>query len=227
MGKPSIEEVKQKIDSWDFVDSLPSTIGNFIKVKKGDISGQIITLCTYVNEPLKAKIGLIYSHETQDYILTQHMGLNYYRDVRFIYREEDIFASKVKEALPGIVNLMENPKARNLGEMVEEKGILNWEYGNSLPEKIGDFERYIKPMEAIEHLNGSIIFLDYSNFAKSDQVVFYYNRLRDQFFAEFKIGGVFSNTKDFDCNSLKTLEEKIKKHLERSIEYVSNEDHSL
>lgn len=227
MAKATLEEIAEESKSWNFINNLPDTISGFEKQIKIDINGNILTLCSYVNRAKRAKIELIYSNETQDYILTQHMGLNSYRDIRFIYREKDIFAKKVEESLPKIIELMEEPQKRNLGEMVEELGILDWEYGNNLPEKIGNFIRYIRPKDAVEHLNGSIIFLDYSDFEKKDQVVFYYNRLRDQFFAEMKIAGVFYNTKDYDCANLNALEEKIKKHLETTIEYVSAQDHNI
>ena len=227
MGYKSITEIQEETKTWDFIDQLPEQVGQFTKKQVGTIDGQILTICRYEAPALRASLDITYSSETFDYILVHTMGMNSYRDIRFIYKEKDIFAQKVKSYLPGILDAMEHPTKVNLGEMVDEKGILTWNYGNNLPEKIGPFELYIKPANAIEHINGSIIMIDYSNFVRKDQLIIMYNRLRDEFFGEVKINSVFHASMDFDSKNLKQLEQKLKEHLEPTLKWVDTTDHTI
>ncbi|WP_432643533.1 hypothetical protein [Acidaminococcus sp.] len=227
MGYKSITEIQEETRSWDFIDRLPEQVGQFTKKRVGTIDGQILTICRYEAPALRASLDITYSSETFDYILVHTMGMNSYRDIRFIYKEKDIFAQKVQNYLPGILDCMEHPTRVNLGEMVEEKGILTWDYGNHLPEKIGPFELYIRPANAIEHINGSIILIDYSNFVRKDQLIIMYNRLRDEFFGEVKINSVFHASMDFDSRNLQELEQRLEDHLESTLKWVDSTDHTI
>ncbi len=227
MGYKSITEIQEETRSWDFIDRLPEQVGQFTKKRVGTIDGQILTICRYEAPALRASLDITYSSETFDYILVHTMGMNSYRDIRFIYKEKDIFAQKVQNYLPGILDCMEHPTRVNLGEMVEEKGILTWDYGNHLPEEIGPFELYIRPANAIEHINGSIILIDYSNFVRKDQLIIMYNRLRDEFFGEVKINSVFHASMDFDSRNLQELEQRLEDHLESTLKWVDTTDHTI
>lgn len=227
MGSPSLEELAKETQDWDFVKNLPEQIGAFTKNLDGTINGKILHICNYYAPSLKAKIDITYSAETCDYILVRIIGINTYRDVSYIYKDKDLFATKVTAKLPQILHLIEHPEEVNLGEMVANKQILTWKYGNSLPEKIGNFELYIKPSHSIEYLNGSIILIDYTDFTRNDQFVVYYNRLRDQFFGELKIAGVFHATKDFDSTNLTQLQKQLEKHLDNTLQNISAANHEI
>ena len=168
MGYKPIEEIQKETREWDFIRELPDQVGPFTKKLVDTISGQVLTICRYEAPELRARLDIIYTSETFDYIVIHTMGMNSYRDIRFIYKDRDVFAKNVRAYLPGILHSMEDPTSVNLGEQVAEHGILTWEYGNHLPEKIGPFELYIKPAHAIEHINGSIILIDYSDFQRMD-----------------------------------------------------------
>ena len=227
MGYPSIQEIAETTKTWDFINKLPENIDSFQKKLPGTIEGKVLTICSYYDDRLKAGVDIIYTSETFDYILVRKIGLNIYRDVRFIYKEKDEFAKKVGEALPQVLAETADPTKVNLGEMVADHKILTWAYGNSLPEDKNGFVFYIKPERSIEYLNGSIIMLDYSNFAKEDQFVVYYNRLREEFFGELKIGGVFHATKEFDSKTLAGLEKKLKAKLDKTLDSISKADHNI
>jgi len=231
MGKPSLEEIKkemlEKTKNWDFIKALPDKIDAFSKKLDGTIAGNILTICTYSALTINAKVDIIYTFETSDYILIRTMGLNTYRDISYIFREKDLFAAKVTANLPQILHQMEHPEDVNLGEMVADQHILTWQYGNSLPPKIGSFQLYIKPSHAIEHLNGSIILIDYTDFAKNDQLVIYYNRLRNDFYGEARIAGVFHATKQYDATNLTQLQEKLEKNLNNTLEKIATASHEI
>ena len=227
MGYASIDEIGKEVKEWNFIKELPAEIGSFQKTEPGTVEGKVLTICSYYDSAINAGADIIYTSETFDYILVRKIGMNVYRDVRYIYKEKDEFAKKVNGALPKILAETADPTLVNLGEMVAEHKILTWEYGNSLPTTMGRFSLFIKPANAIDYLNGSIIMLDYSDFEHQDQFVIYYNRFRNEFFGEVKIGGVFHATKTFDSKSLGTLEKKLVGKLAPTLEKISKTDHSI
>ena len=227
MSYPSIDEIAVQVKDWTFINDLPEEFKGFTKKIKIEQRGQVLFICSYLNEALRARLDITYTSETFDYILCRTMGLNEYRDIRFIYKQRDIFEREVGLNIESILAEMSSPEYRKLVYIVEEKGIPTWEYGNNLPAKIGSFELYIKPREVIRHINGSFIFVDYSNFERKDQLVIMYNVLRDEIFAELKVAGVFRTLRIFDCRSLKELEEKLEKHLKETLDFVTNTDHEI
>ena len=227
MGYASIETIQQEVQDWDLIRDLPDRLGAFTKKITNYIEGQVLYICRYESEALRASVDITYTSETFDYILVRTMGMNSYRDIRLIYKERDLFAQKCRHYLPSILKSMEDPTSVNLGEMVEAKQLKSWEYGKALPPKIGPFELYISPDRAIEHINGSIILIDYTDFARKDQLIIMYNRLRDQFFGELKINSVCHATMAFDSTNLKELEKCLDEHLETTLKEVSEADHEI
>ena len=220
MGYPSIDEIAEQCASWDFIENLPKEINGFTKVKLLQKKGQLLYICSFINKKARIQLDIIYTAETFDYILIKKIGLNEYRDIRFIYKKKDVFAKEINVKLDVLTKELMSNNADDLGYLVKEKGILDWEYGNSLPTKIGNFELYIKPSNAIRYLNGSIIFVDYSDFTNQDQLVILYNVLRDEIFAELKIGGAFQTLRDFDVCDLQELEKRLSKYLKPLLENI-------
>jgi hypothetical protein len=227
MGYDPIDEIQKQTREWEFIKKLPDTIGAFHKKLVDKIEGQILYICRYEAPELKAKADIIYSSETFDYILVRTMGINTYRDMRLIYKERDIFAEKTAHYLPEVLRDMEKPEEVNLGEMVEDKHLKEWEYGKSLPSKIGPFELYIRPDRAIEHINGSVIIIDYTDFSRNDQLIIMYNRLRNEFFGELKINGLFRTTREFDAKNLDGLRKLLEEKLEKTLAWITKADHTI
>jgi hypothetical protein len=227
MSYPPIETIQQEVQDWDLIRDLPDKMGAFTKKITNYIEGQVLYICRYESEPLRASIDITYTAETFDYILVRTMGMNSYRDIRLIYKERDVFAEKARHYIPEILKSMEDPASVNLGEMVEAKGLKDWEYGKNLPKKIGPFELYISPDKAIEHINGSIIMIDYTDFTRKDQLIIMYNRLRNEFFGEMKINSVFHASMDFDSKTLQELEKRLDEHLESTLKQITEADHEI
>ena len=227
MGYPTLDEVQQQCSTWEFIAELPAELNGFVKELRLERAGQILFICSYVNRATRKQIDLTYTTETFDYILCKKMGLNEYRDIRFIFKEREVFAKEVFAKLPSIIQELSEETGEHLGYLIKDKGILDWEYGNSLPAKIGDFELYIKPNNAVRYLNGSVIFLDYSDFARQDQLVILYNILRDEIFAERKVGSVFQTVRDFDVKDFKELEKRLKDNLVKVLDDITKMDHEI
>lgn len=64
----------------------------------------------------------------------------------------------MKDKLPALVHDIDISTRHDLGVIIKETGLPEWTYGEKLPEKIGRFELFIRPENAIEYINGSIIF---------------------------------------------------------------------
>ena len=60
------------------------------------------------------------------------MGLNEYRDIRFIYKQRDIFEREVGLNIESILAEMSSPEHRKLVYIVEEKGIHSFNFNKSL-----------------------------------------------------------------------------------------------
>ena len=214
MGQPDIKEIEAGLKDWDFVRNLPAAIGDYTLVPGSGIDGQILNIAAYVHEASHCRLDLTYTKETFDYVPVKIAGLHQYRDIRYFFRSRERFAEHVKDKLPALVHDIDIRTRHDLGVIIKETGLPEWTYGEKLPEKIGRFELFIRPENAIEYINGSIIFLDYTDFATGDQLVFLYNRFRDEFFAETKHALKPDNITDFDAKSLPQLEALLDEKLE-------------
>lgn len=73
------------------------------------ISGQVLTICRYEAPELRARLDIIYTSETFDYIVIHTMGMNSYRDIRFIYKDRDVFAKTSGPICPGSSTAWKTP----------------------------------------------------------------------------------------------------------------------
>ena len=114
MSYPSIDEIAVQVKDWTFVNALPEEFKGFTKKIKIEKQGQVLFICSYLNEELRARLDIIYTSETFDYILCRTMGLNEYRDIRFIYKQRDIFEREVGLNIESILAEMSSPEHRKL-----------------------------------------------------------------------------------------------------------------
>ncbi len=214
MSEPGIEEIRADLDSWEFLKQLPPEINGFKLQQERTIDGLVLNIASYVKEGSRCRLDITYTSETFDYVPVKIAGLHQYRDIRYFFRSRDRFAGHVKDKLPQLVHDVDVSTRHDLGVIIEETGLPEWRYGEKLPAKIGRFELFIRPEYAINYINGSVIFLDYTDFATGDQLVFLYNRFRDEFFAETKHALKPDNITAFDAKSLPELENLLDEKLE-------------
>ena len=58
---------------------------------------------------------------------------------------------------------------------IKEKKILEFNFEEYLPERIGEFSLYIDPKKPLKLINGSYIIIDYSDFNTGNSLAIYYN----------------------------------------------------
>lgn len=63
--------------------------------------------------------------------------------------------------------------------------------------------------------------IDYSDFEHGNQLVFFYNSFRDEFFAETKRDFLTGITHEFDCRKLTDLEKLLDDNLETALQKLA------
>lgn len=230
MGYASIEEIVKEVKEWQFIKDLSENLYGFKKetpFTMDKLDGQVLNICIYSKPEINAEVKITYSTETFDYILVRREGLNEFRDLRFIFKSRKNFEEKLINRLDDIIKKMAERDEFKTDILLEGTGVLEWEYGKNLPKKIGEFELYANPNSIIEYINGSVIFLDYSNFKRNDQFALYYNKLRNDYFAEIKLAGVSRTIRDFDCKNMEEMDKLVKMNLEKYLYMMSKSDHSI
>ena len=217
MGKQSIEEIQAGLAEWEFLKKLPAEIDGFKLSAGTGLAGQILNIASYVNEPMHCRLDLTYTTETFDYVPVKTIGLHTFRDERFFCRDKDKFARLMEERLPEIIGDVDRKHPHLLSHEAREMGFDQWEYWRTLPEKIGGFERFLTPDNPVNYINGSMIFLDYTDFASGNQIYFSYNGFRNEIFAEMKRHRLPLTTGRFDAKSLDELSLLLDKYLDNSL----------
>ncbi|MCD7873632.1 MAG: hypothetical protein LUH17_01250 [Acidaminococcaceae bacterium] len=218
MGQLKITEIEAQLNEWEFLKELPPEIDGFKLTMGQGIDGQILTIASYGNEAMHSKLDLVYTSETFDYVPVKTIGMHTFRDIRYFCRDREKFAKLMQENLPELLADINREKKHRMGTLVEETGLVSWEYAARLPQKVGGFELFIAPDNPIDYINGSTLFIDYSDFEHGNQLVFFYNTFRDEFFAETKKGFMTGITHEFDCRNLEALEKLLDENLEAALQ---------
>ncbi|WP_293719378.1 hypothetical protein [uncultured Phascolarctobacterium sp.] len=218
MGQLKITEIEAQLNEWEFLKELPPEIDGFKLTMGQGIDGQILTIASYGNEAMHSKLDLVYTSETFDYVPVKTIGMHTFRDIRYFCRDRDKFAKLMQENLPELLADIDREKKHRMGTLVEGTGLASWEYAARLPQKVGGFELFIAPDNPIDYINGSTLFIDYSDFEHGNQLVFFYNTFRDEFFAETKKGFMTGITHEFDCRNLEALEKLLDENLEAALQ---------
>lgn len=210
MGQPSIKEIEASLKDWDLLPKLPQSVGGYRLEQGTGISGQILNIAAYVNEAAHCRLDIIYTSETFDYVPVKTVGLHTFRDERYFCRERDKFAQILLEHLPLLINSIDRTDSDGLGYEAAGLGFERWDYWRGLPQKIDGYERFIDPDKPLRYINGSLIFLDYTDFERGNQIYFAYNIFRNELFAEMKQGHLPLTTELFDVPASVPDERKLK-----------------
>lgn len=184
MGAPKITEIAEHLNEWDFLEKLPEELKGFKKVPGSGINGQILNIVAYVNEKTHRRVDLTYTSETFDYVPVKTIGLHTFRDERYFCRDQERFGNMMLEHLPELLEELSTDKKQDFGFAAKNVHFEKWDEWKSLPKKIGDFELYITPDNPVSYINGSVIFLDYSDFKHNSQLYFMFNSFRIEVFGE-------------------------------------------
>lgn len=227
----SITEIEEGLKDWELLKELPQELCGFRLIPGTGIKGQILNIAAYVNDEKHCRLDLTYTTETFDYVPVQTIGLHIFRDERYFSRDRERFGEMLQQHLPSILETMLREGQYEESYEAMALGFPQWEYWRSLPEKIGSYERFITPENPLVYLNGSTIFLDYTDFEHGNQLYFSYNSFRNDIFAEMKQHYQPFTTELFDVPSaiadekkLAHLEKLLSKNLESTLKELSIKD---
>lgn len=220
-----ISEIMESLPDWDFLKQLPQEIDGFQLLAGTGLKGQILNIAAYVNDAMHCRLDLTYTTETFDYIPVKTIGLHTFRDERYFCRDRDRFAEQMLEHLPDLIAIVDRNHHHEMGWEAKNAGFPTWEGWKKLPKRIGNYELFITPDNPVEYINGSMLFLDYTNFATGDQIVFMYNSFRDEIFAEFKCKYFPLTTDEFNAKNLDELDILLEEKLEKNLLKLSQESY--
>lgn len=215
MPKPEdIEVIIKRRPDWEFLQKLPKELHGFTFEEGGQLNGHEFVLGSYVNEEARRRLELIYTKETFDYVPVRQVGLLRYRDFRYITRDKDVFAEWITDAIDRLVAETTPNYIPRSGYLLKDKGILDWHFPDTLPERIGNFVKFIGPQHPLDFINNATIILDYADFDAGNELVFLYNRVRNEFYAENKVHMIPNTIHEFDAKKLEDLEVLLAERLE-------------
>ena len=224
MGQPNITEIEAGLKDWDFLAQLPQEMYGFTLLPSSGIKGLVLNLASYVKPGSRCRLDLTYTTETFDYVPVKTVGLHVFRDERLFYRDRDKFAQETLAQLPRLIKAIDRDQPHAMDWEAQEMGFESWDYWRSLPKKIGDLELFITPDNPLAYLNGSYVFLDYTDFQRGNQLYFAYNIYRNEIFAELKHEYFPITTTRFDVGrgvqdkrKLAVFSELLETHLEKTI----------
>ena len=215
MPKPEdFEVIKERRPHWEFLQKLPKELHGFTFEEGGQVNGHELVLGSYVNEPARRRLELIYTDETFDYVPVRQVGLLRYRDFRYITRDKDLFAEWIAGAIDRLVEETTPTYIPRSGHLLKDKGILDWHFPDSLPERVGNFVKFIGPQYPLDFLNNATVILDYSDFDAGNELMFMFNRARNEYYAENKKRWIPNTMHEFDAKNLEDLEALLAERLE-------------
>ncbi len=223
MEQLGIKEIEANLQYWDFLKYLPRNINGFNLVKGAGIKGRILNIAAYVNEPMHSRVDLIYMAETDDYVPVKTIGLHNFYDERFFCRDRKKFANMMLQYLPNIIGDVDRNQKHPLSYEMMGIDFSGWKYWTKFPKKIEEYELFLTPDNPVKYINGSVLFLDYTDFNHGNQIVFMYNTFRDELFAELKKNHIPLTTERFDARNLSDLEKLMDTQLEATLRELSKQ----
>ena len=215
MPKPEdIEVIIKRRPDWECLQELPKELHGFSFEEGGQLKGHEFVLGSYVNEEARRRLELIYTKETFDYVPVRQVGLLRYRDFRYITRDKDVFAEWITGAIDRLVEETVPTYIPRSGHLLKDKGILDWHFPDTLPERIGNFVKFIGPKYPLDFINNATVILDYVDFDAGNELVVLFNRVRNEFYAENKKHLIPNTIHEFDAKKLEDLEVLLAERLE-------------
>ena len=90
MPKPEdFEVIKARRPNWEFLQKLPRELHGFTFKEGGSQFRHEYMLAAYENVPARRRLELVYTDETFDYVPVRQVGLQRYRDFRYITRDKE------------------------------------------------------------------------------------------------------------------------------------------
>lgn len=220
MKKEVEEKVREELAGWEYLDSLPAEWHGFALTRCDNVDGAFYEFLSYENKATHRRLVIYFHQETMEYKLKVGYGLTEFCRIDCIAAGRDEFEALLRRYLEEILQEMAAERVENIGSFVLKKNIMNYDFGDLLPEELEGFQLFIRPSAPVPITNFSYIIIDYENFELESNVTIYYNVLRDEFFGEARICRIPTMSYQFDAGTLDGLTEKLRANLIPRLQYV-------
>ena len=133
MPKPEdFEVIKARRPNWEFLQKLPRELHGFTFKEGGSQFRHEYMLAAYENVPARRRLELVYTDETFDYVPVRQVGLQRYRDFRYITRDKDQFEEWINRYIDRLVEETTPTHIPHSHFVLEHKGIFDWHFPDKL-----------------------------------------------------------------------------------------------
>ncbi len=217
------DEVRARIEAWDYFSELPQELEGFTLTINKDIVDGIYRLFTYRDDAVHRSFFIVYQASLGEFHVQESIGLHLFCQIEYITGDLTELKKMLIDGMRNSLQKLRRFPNEELGCIFRDKGILTWDYIPKLPEKVLGFDLFIRPTEAIRIINGSFLFLDYTDFRTERNLVLYYNIYRDEFFGELRIRKMPRLITEFDSCDIKELTAKMEENFLPMLELVQAE----
>lgn len=213
MKADNLKKIEAELANCEYFSQLADCLYGFTREDLHEEQGDCYEICRYANDAIKRGICLYFHEETKEYKLKVWIGLTEFCVMEFIAGSLDEFIVAITHRLDGFLEDLSRFNPEHISILVKNTGVLEWDYHEVLPSKIGEFELFVNPHQPVRIINGSYIIANYVNFRLESDLVIYYNIYRDEFFGEIRPRRIPEIKYEFDSPTLADLEIKLKEHL--------------
>lgn len=208
-----VDDLLKEINSWELLDDLPEQYKKFTYKKNISVQDSKIYIFEYIASSLRRKISIFYDLLSKDYMLKISCGLNEFIDINFIHPDKKHFAQLFVSRFNTVLDELGAERNVNISTIMLAKNILSLSDESVLPKKIKDFELYISPENIFPYINGANIIIDYTNFTLGNQLVIYYNEIKDEFYADLRKNNILQTCTLFDAKNIGELKSLLEKKM--------------
>ena len=211
-----LAKVKAEVDAWEYMGQLPPQCHGFVLQRCLQENGDRYEIFCYTATGAKQKPMGLYAYfheETKEYKLRLKLGLVEFVLIEFIVGSLAVFEERLQKYLTASLDKLVGNISREIHPLLAQTKILEWEYGEVLPDQCEGFFLVEQPNSPFPVANGSYLIISYANFGTSCGLNIYYNIFRDEFFGESYLDGSPTVTYDFDAKNIAALAECLRKRL--------------
>ena len=213
-----MEKIKEIVGQWPSEGIFPERLHKFEFVRKHEESKEGFEIFAYEEKDTRWHIRAFYNRETKDFMVRISLYLLEFTPVDFIRVRFEDFSLLVETKLcPMIEKTIIRPK-ENFCFSFQESGLLDWNYDDILTSEAEGYKRGIVPQSAIKTLNGSYVIGTYYKESNDCGLVFFYNILRREFFAEYRVRHVPMVIHNFDATTTEGFEKAVLKNLKPALQ---------
>lgn len=211
------EQRRNAFLAWDIENELPLDIGEYHLERIDKQEERIYRAFGWTSSKNGWQVRAIFDEETMDYMIKMDLNLVVLTEIEVITGDFETFKDFVKRWTVKAIK-KELLQRKDLSVLVKGHAFTQWDYSHALPEKIGHFTRVIEPVNPLQGLNGSYIIATYECREKELGALFFYNVYRDEYYGEFRAGGIPIIIHTYDAKDVKKFDMILTKYLEKDLQ---------